>query len=74
MSRPVPVALLQNNKWKRAKEKFLLELFSLLLLEAILCSENGGRKFDLRSWIFFLLACCSSVLSLRCAVPGFNIN
>lgn len=74
MSRPVPEALFQNTKWKQAKGKFLLELFSLPLLEANLCSASGGRKFDLRSRIFFLLACCSPVLSLCCAVPGFNIN
>lgn len=53
MSCPVSDALFQNTKWKQEKGKFLLELFSLLLLEAILCSASGGRKFDLRSQIFF---------------------
>lgn len=46
MSHPVPEAFFQNTKWKQAKGKFLLELLSLLLLEAILCSASGGRKFD----------------------------
>lgn len=46
--------IISNTTWEQAKIKFLLELLALLLLlGAILCSASGGRKFDLRSRIFF---------------------
>lgn len=53
MSHTAPDTLFQNTKWKQAREKFLLELFLLKLLEdhSLLCKWR--KKVCLKKLDFF---------------------